>query len=1064
MLFSNICFCLDSRNAIREGLLCMAKNIDVKPTDWQGESEVWEKLGSNLPKNYLIYNHRTVKGQEFDFCVVAENLCVFIVEVKGWTAAKIFDVVSNDQIVIENYPKQKSPLKQAVMYRNNLVEVLRDDLQLNTYVTEFVCYPFITEEEYRAKKLNYVSESVSTIFKEDLNDSVKLTEKFVNKFKSKHSTLPPLDSKGVAKLRHYFEPNYDLKEENEELLKPYSKLYVFHSHLTVEVENQIIDEYFSGVKVQLFVGEFEQLKEFKENLDDRFQKYNLSYGHGSVFLGKNTEKPSEIVNNSFELFNLSAFFIPEIDQIADHDIVITEGKIDSAQLAVLHSLSERSNFNVDQYLIEHSDKEKNILVMAGAGTGKTYSMVSRIAYLCNCSDSKIHSIVDDIAMMTFTNDAADNMKNRIKKLFMNYFILTSDSKYLRRIEDISKLQISTIHKFSIGILRNACLHQGIGFDFDITSEIYNRRKIYSDYLNNYLDQKNIENPDFIYQIGMPVYKLRDVLMEFSDKLKNRNVDISEIKEEMLGESPIEIPYFNELIMQVIIPSEIQYSENLRISNRLDLRDCMIKLESLLKITPVLDHNFSYKYLFVDEFQDTDDVQIRIICALQKSFGPQCHLFVVGDLKQSIYRFRGATLSAFSKIRAGEGDWISFHLNRNYRTDSRLLEEYDKIFTKMNSMGLLPYRGEDKLSSSINKQYPEDKLIERIEVHQKDLNGFYDEIFKTISVQKDYISKYAIAKKLSDEDSTIALLVRENRQVESIVAEGKKRKIFIDVSNGGDLYQQQPSLDLYKLTMALTHSKSPVYLTNLLMSNYVNAGKQVFPIVNMNISDKCEMLTEMLDQFFISRMHITWKQLIERFQTYPALAVLREVYFSTQPWAQFDYLNNARQINYRENYECLIEDIQSHFRRDFLTINMINKYLEIEITTYQSEKSRESGTSRESVRVICTTIHKSKGLEYGTVILPFTNADIAKEKNAGINAYLEGNHLAYSIKAEKNVSGSNSYFESDNELQEQKREESRILYVAMTRAIRNLIWFDDLDRKPVLSWSTLLGKDDERVCQ
>ena len=73
-------------------------------------------------------------------------------------------------------------------------------------------------------------------------------------------------------------------------------------------------------------------------------------------------------------------------------------------------------------------------------------MVSRIAFLCNKTADAVVDIVGDIAMITFTKDAAQNMKVRLKKMFMNYFILTSNEKYMHLIEDMSQIQISTIHK------------------------------------------------------------------------------------------------------------------------------------------------------------------------------------------------------------------------------------------------------------------------------------------------------------------------------------------------------------------------------------------------------------------------------------------------------------------------------------------------------------------------------------------------------------------------------------------------------------------------------------------
>ena len=696
--------------------------------------------------------------------------------------------------------------------------------------------------------------------------------------------------------------------------------------------------------------------------------------------------------------------------------------------------------------------------MAGAGTGKTYSMVSRISFLCNRSVDPITNIIDDIAMMTFTNDAADNMKSRIKRMFMNYFTLTGNYKYLKFIEDTSQIQISTIHKFAIGILRNACMHQGIGYSFDITSEIYNRRRLYNEYLNRFIEKECENNSEFIYQLGIPVYKLCDLLIEFSDQMKNRNIDQKTIRQEMLGESPAIMPFFNDLIMNVIIPAEEQYADELRQINRLDLRDCMIRLNELLKETPVLDHNFSFKYIFVDEFQDTDDVQIKILQALQKSFGEQCHLFIVGDLKQSIYRFRGATLSAFNAVKRNGGDWQEFYLNRNYRTDARLLDRFDSIFYRMNQMGLIPYEKSDRLTSSINKGYKQDLLIHKIEVHAKNTADFYNSVLDTVEKEKNYIETIAKTEPLSKEERTIALLVRDNRQVENLVSAAKKdnRGLVLEVSTGGDLYQLQPSLDLYKLTMALTHSESSAYLVSLLMSNYIGAGKQIIKISTGNGIERPTTLTSMLDQFFVEKMNITWAQLIERFQTFPALTVLRDIYSATSPWNNYSS-DKEKQIFYCDNYECLIEDIQSHFRRDYLTINMVDKYLKVNISTYQSEESRNNADSDNGIRIICSTIHKSKGLEYGTVVLPYTNAALDAEKISGTSVYLNGKNLAYSIKVNRNT-GCNSFYEISGESLEARKEESRILYVAMTRAIRNLIWFDDLDKADKLTWGRLMKEE------
>ena len=85
-------------------------------------------------------------------------------------------------------------------------------------------------------------------------------------------------------------------------------------------------------------------------------------------------------------------------------------------------------------------------------------MVSRIAFFCNKKYDAVSNLADDIAMVTFTNDAANNMKIRLKQMFVNYFILTSEPRFLKFIENFDRSHISTIHSFALSILREKVLY------------------------------------------------------------------------------------------------------------------------------------------------------------------------------------------------------------------------------------------------------------------------------------------------------------------------------------------------------------------------------------------------------------------------------------------------------------------------------------------------------------------------------------------------------------------------------------------------------------------------------
>ena len=101
------------------------------------------------------------------------------------------------------------------------------------------------------------------------------------------------------------------------------------------------------------------------------------------------------------------------------------------------------------------------------------------------------------------------------------------------------------------------------------------------------------------------------------------------------------------------------------------------------------------------------------------------------------------------------------------------------------------------------------------------------------------------------------------------------------------------------------------------------------------------------------------------------------------------------------------------------------------------------------------MHKAKGLEYGTVILPFTGQAIDNVKNTNTDVNYSNSRLAYLIKVDEHKKDCNSYYDAQEEIGQRICEEARILYVALTRAIRNCIWLKDMDKKSNVCWSRFL---------
>ena len=1034
----------------------MAKMIDKEPK-YEGEKKVWQDFYKNLPSDWVVYNTRSINGREYDFCVISPNMGLFIVEVKGWSPDGILNVIDANTVFLAGAENpEDSPRGQARGYRFDLRKKIQREMGMNPLVMSFACYPYISKVEYFAKGLNIVSESNETIFREDLSEPLKLYQKFNERYTiDKGAKHDDLDPKMLALIRHHFEPNYDLKAEQQSLNPGYSRLRIFKDSFCNKDATEIAEEYFRGIKEIVFVSSRDAMLKIVKELETRFIERKIRPNKKDLIIDTWKEEDN-ITQSSYSIFNCEVEVVPDLHTYVEKDLLVEEGALTDEEERILRKLSDKTDFNFQQYEIEHAPTDRNILITAGAGTGKTYSMVSRVAYLCNKTADAVVDITGEIAMITFTKDAADNMKIRLKKMFMNYFILTSNEKYMRLIEEMSQIQISTIHKFAISLLHKDCMRMGLGYDSQITSETYNRQQLYHQYLNEYLLEKEDENPDFVRQLAMPIYKLEKLLLSFSGKLYDRSVDIKELDISDFGTPPASMPYFNELIERVSMRAEKQYALQLKENNLIGLKECMIQTHNLVDSGKLMRQGNKFKYVFVDEFQDTDDVQIETITGLQKILGSECRLFVVGDLKQSIYRFRGATLSAFEKVTgtSGMGRWKGYTLNRNYRTDSRLLDRFHIIFSKMGAHQILPYEElRDRLKSRERKEYDKEQLLCKIDVHGKIKESMYDNLFKEIKIQTEKLELISKVHMLSPEEKKIAILVRYNWQIRNLLKEAEKAEVMINVTVGGDLYRLPSTMDLYKLVMAITHPRNKVYLVNLIRSNYVYLDINLARISGYEEVNKTDELIRILDEYFMLHTGKTWQQIVTDFESKPVLVALRDIYESTKPWARC-YGNDERKA-YRENYECLIEKITRKYSREYLTINMICEFLKINITTHQEEASRNKSLKPDEIQVVCTTIHKSKGLEYGTVILPFTNEDISNINVGGLNVNIVDGKVSYGFSYDKSVSDYNSGFDQKAEIHEKMSEEARILYVALTRAIRNVVWLSDVDTNIENSWGRYL---------
>ncbi|MBQ8308458.1 MAG: UvrD-helicase domain-containing protein [Clostridia bacterium] len=270
------------------------------------------------------------------------------------------------------------------------------------------------------------------------------------------------------------------------------------------------------------------------------------------------------------------------------------------------------------------ETEGAVLVLAGAGSGKTRVLTSRIAYLVE--EKGVPS--EAILAITFTNKAANEMKER-----------------LSRIIDVSRSWVCTIHSMCVRILRMYASEVGINANFSI----------YSETERNNIIKKSFQECDY----------------DDEKLLKSVKFHIANAK--MLGFSPERYAeeYAGDRDIDEVTKVYVRYQKHLRENNALDFDDLLNETRLLLRGNEEAREYLGgrFRYILVDEFQDTNAVQYEIVKLLASVHG---NLFAVGDDDQSIYGWRGAKIENILHFEKDFKGAKVFKLERNYRSTKTIL--------------------------------------------------------------------------------------------------------------------------------------------------------------------------------------------------------------------------------------------------------------------------------------------------------------------------------------------------------------------------------------------------------
>lgn len=773
--------------------------------------------------------------------------------------------------------------------------------------------------------------------------------------------------------------------------------------------------------------------------------------HSILIIGENAvtgvtdefRKATKANGIALYLYDIPENLVPSIFQ---QNRIVVDGMLNNQPMTKemydeLKKAFKHSSCNILQYQVEHLNPTSDIIVAAGAGSGKTHTLVSRALYLVNTG--KVKSM-KEIAMITFTNETADKMREKLANRILNLLQETGDLKYVQYLEDLQEMQISTIPAFAKSILSQFGQFIGLGTQIHISNLTMQRREIIEKKLDKHV-QKNNE----LSHLGkLPHYMLINFIEHIWEKIEQKGLSPKDFKKDN------EQQLF-KLLLDTLQDADFEFSQRKLEKNTVTLADLTRYLKKLLeeKVSLVRLKN-KYSYLFVDEFQDTDNAQIDFIVEVAKQ--AQIPLLVVGDIKQSIYRFRGANATAFEEAKKALQQIESRTINEvelryNYRTTETLLSQLEALFNCWRQGNWLPKADLEMIASRKNAYFKGKEAF----------NIFYKSFAKEdISL---YYKTLKHLKKSYQTPPTLAILVRRNREalaVGELLSQLKKEEsIIFDVQLEGTLFQSLAAKDLLLLLESwIAPTDSPTLYAFQETAFCRGAVKRAHV--------KYEQGHYVLNQQPEVHFPKAWYEAIEQLKFNPTMLVLND-FLSKVPYMDNLAIDGAESfecIKYQLNLYKVIMLIYSSLEEN-TDLLALYEWLSLQVATNRQEDEAELDANQFDEPLIkVMTVHKSKGLEFHTVIIPYTqnmfirqspsmkdgqvdfNMNPFKDKNGNGKVQTYEDILVQVDEGEAQLAwlfaNSKSGFSTttnqytvlkSKEDDEAAKEEARTLYVALTRA-------------------------------
>ena len=584
-----------------------------------------------------------------------------------------------------------------------------------------------------------------------------------------------------------------------------------------------------------------------------------------------------------------------------------------------------------------------LLILAGAGSGKTRTITYRIAYMIQELGISPYSIL----AVTFTNKAAKEMRERVENLIG---------------EDGKRAMISTFHSFGLRLLR--VYSKIIGYDSNFT--IYDTD-----------DQKKVVK-------GI----MKQFVIKNKDLTEGKIVSrISKLKEDGISPEEYEKEHKFESDANIIYEVYKRYNQTLRENNGMDFSDILTNTYKLLENREVLEKlQEKFKYIMVDEYQDTNNIQYKIINKIAAKYRNIC---VVGDENQSIYGFRGADIRNILDFEKDYPDAVVIKLEENYRSTKIILDAANEVIKNNKT---------SKDKKLWTKKVSGDKIILKPCSDGRDEVNFVIE--EIVEMRKD-------GRRYND----FTILYRTNAQ-SRLFEEGFLRyNIPYKVFGGMQFYQRAEIKDILAYLSVINNTRDGINLDRIINVPKRKIGDKTIEKIKNYAEEKGLSIYDSLKEAEnISGLSSAVIEKLKEFSN--MMAELEELSFELPVSELFDEV--IKKVGYFSYLNSSYDDAESRIEN---VEELKNSIIELEnvvdnltLREYLENVSLVSATDdldseREYVKLM--TIHNAKGLEFPVVFL---------------------------VGMEDEIFPNTTKVMIDNESLEEER---RICYVAITRAEEKL---------------------------